>query len=135
MTPEVQKAYDLAKKVRTQAHAPYSRFLVGACFKEVGTDTYVTGCNVENASFGATVCAERVGIWNWVSHRSSASRLEFLVLVTDTQDPVATPCGMCLQVMSEFVPMDFPIHLANLSGIQKKLTLRDFLPNAFKLEV
>ena len=133
MSPEVSKAYDLAKKARSQAYAPYSKFQVGACFKLAGRDVYVSGCNVENASFGATVCAERVALWNWVSQHRKDAALEFLVLVTDTQDPVATPCGMCLQVMCEFAAMDFPVHLANLSGIKKSLTLKELLPMSFKL--
>lgn len=134
-SPEVFKGYELAKKIRLQAHAPYSKFLVGACFKVQGKDQYISGCNVENASFGATVCAERVAIWNWVSEHGKNAPLEFLVLVTDTQDPVATPCGMCLQVLSEFLSHDFPIHLANLSGIQQTVKMRDLLPQTFKLEV
>ena len=133
MTPEITKAYDLAKKARAQAYSPYSRFQVGATFKLQGKDQYVSGCNVENASFGATVCAERVAVWNWVSQFRKEAKLEFLVLVTDTQDPVATPCGMCLQVMTEFTSMDFPIYIANLSGIKNSVTLKDLLPMSFKL--
>lgn len=130
---EIQDGYEIAKKARSQAYAPYSRFLVGAAFKLKGKDQYISGCNVENASFGATVCAERVALWSWVSQHRLNSQLELLVLVTDTQDPVATPCGMCLQVLSEFVAMDFPVYLGNLSGIKKKLQFKDLLPQTFKL--
>jgi cytidine deaminase len=133
MSEVLEKAFDLAKKARVQAYSPYSKFQVGACFKVEGKDQYVSGCNVENASFGATVCAERVAIWNWVSNFRKDNQLEFLVLVTDTKDPVATPCGMCLQVLSEFVSMDFPVHIANLAGIKKSVMLKDLLPMSFKL--
>jgi len=133
MSDDVAKAFEIAKKSRSQAYAPYSRFLVGACFKIEGKDQFVSGCNVENASFGATVCAERVAVWNWISNFRRENKLEFLVLVTDTADPVATPCGMCLQVLSEFVAMDFPVHIGNLSGIKKILTLKELLPQTFKL--
>lgn len=132
-TKEVKDAYEIAKKTRAMAYAPYSKFFVGATFKLKNKDQYISGCNVENASFGATVCAERVALWSWVSQFRLNSQLEFLVLVTDTQDPVATPCGMCLQVLSEFVSMDFPIFLCNLSGIKKKLQFKDLLPQTFKL--
>jgi homotetrameric cytidine deaminase len=135
MNAELTKAFELAKKARSQAYSPYSKFQVGACFKLQGKDQYVTGCNVENASFGATVCAERVAVWNWVSQLRKEAKLEFLVLVTDTQDPVATPCGMCLQVLTEFTSMDFPVHIANLAGIKKSVTLKDLLPMAFKFPV
>lgn len=133
-TPALQLAYKKASEARTQAHAPYSRFLVGACFKVKGQEKYISGCNVENASFGATVCAERVAVWKWVSERAAQEELEFLVLVTDTENPVATPCGMCLQVMSEFVGPDFPLYISNLKGIQKEVRFKEFLPNTFSLK-
>lgn len=134
VNPKVLEAYQRAVSVRLKAHAPYSKFLVGACFKIKNSDEFVVGCNVENASFGATVCAERVAIWNWVSERAKKSTLEFLVLVTDTENPVATPCGMCLQVMSEFVPAHFPIYISNLKGIQKQVQFQDLLPSTFELK-
>jgi cytidine deaminase len=131
---EVSKAYQAALKARSNAYAPYSKFLVGACLKLQGSDEYISGCNVENASFGATVCAERVAIWNWASQKDrKTSRIEFMVLVTDTTSPVATPCGMCLQTMSEFLTPDTPIFLANLAGLQKEVVFKDLLPYSFHL--
>lgn len=130
----IEIAYQKAIAVRNQAHAPYSYFLVGACFKVKNKDIYFSGCNVENASFGATVCAERVALWKWVSERLKTDELEFLVLVTDTENPIATPCGMCLQVMSEFVSKDFPIYISNLKGVQEKMSFKDFLPQTFELK-
>ncbi len=134
-TPAIQIAYKKAVESRNQAHAPYSKFLVGACFKIKNEEKYITGCNVENASFGATVCAERVALWKWVSERAKGEELEFLVLVTDTENPIATPCGMCLQVMSEFVGADFPLFVSNLKGIQKEVRFKEFLPNTFALKI
>lgn len=133
-TPAIQLAYKKALEARSKAHAPYSDFLVGACFKVKGQEKYISGCNVENASFGATVCAERVAVWKWVSERAQGEELEFVVLVTDTENPVATPCGMCLQVMSEFVGPDFPLFVSNLKGIQKEVRFKEFLPNTFALK-
>jgi cytidine deaminase len=134
MSKDIQTAYKLAIDARKKAHAPYSDFLVGATFKVKGKDLFYSGCNVENASFGGTVCAERVGIWKWVSERDADDTLEFLVLVTDTPNPVATPCGMCLQVLSEFCPPDFPIHLANTQAIEKQVVLKDLFPMTFSLK-
>lgn len=131
---EVLKALEIAQKARLSAHAPYSQFLVGAAFKVKGAEEYVSGCNVENSSFGATVCAERVATWKWVSEGRPGKDLEFLVLITDTpSSSVAGPCGMCLQVLSEFVGPDFPLYIANLQGIQKQVALKDLLPMTFKL--
>ncbi|MCC6138378.1 MAG: cytidine deaminase [Bdellovibrionaceae bacterium] len=132
--PEILQAYKKAVEVRLKAHAPYSKFLVGACFKVKNSEEYISGCNVENASFGATVCAERVAVWKWVSGRKKTEALEFLVLVTDTENPVATPCGMCLQVLSEFIPAKFPIYISNLKGIQKEVQFKDLLPSTFELK-
>lgn len=134
MNQDVQTAYKKALEVREHAHAPYSQFLVGACFKVKNENKFVTGCNVENASFGGTVCAERIGIFKWVSERKKNEELEFLVLVTDTENPMATPCGMCLQVMSEFVGADFPLYVANLKKIQDPIPFKEFLPNTFSLK-
>lgn len=131
----VTKAYHLAKQARERAHAPYSKFLVGACFKVSGKEEFISGCNVENASFGATVCAERVALWNWASQKDRvADKLEFLVIVTDTSSPVAGPCGLCLQTMSEFLEPDTPIFLANLQDLQKEVLFRDLLPYTFRLK-
>lgn len=134
----VTKAYQEALKVRERAHAPYSKFKVGACLKIRGRDEYITGCNIENASFGATVCAERVALWNWASQcttlsERAASSIEFLMLVTDTVNPVATPCGICLQTLSEFLSPDTPVFLANLAGPQKEVLFKDLLPYSFHL--
>lgn len=132
-TSSVQIAYQKALAARLAAHAPYSQFLVGACFKVQGQEKYVFGCNVENASYGATVCAERVALWKWVTERITSEKLEFVVLVTDTSNPIATPCGMCLQVMSEFVGEDFPVYLANLQGVDRVVPFKDLLPMTFAL--
>lgn len=129
----VQKGYELAKKARSKAYAPYSKFLVGAAFKLEGCEDFVVGCNVENGSFGATVCAERVALWSWAANLRKEKGLEFLVLVTDTSDPVATPCGLCLQVLGEFLSPEFPIHIANMKGIHKEVKLKELLPTMFKL--
>ena len=125
----IEKAFSAACETRLRAHAPYSNFLVGAAVKAVGHDTIFTGCNVENASYGGTVCAERVALFNLVA-AIGKQPIEFMVLVTDTQ-PAAPPCGFCRQVMSEFATPDFAVHFANLAGIEKTVPFSELLPFPF----
>lgn len=127
--PIVVKVYEKAMSAQKNAHAPHSNFQVGAAFKIKNSDEIVAGCNVENASYGATVCAERVAITSSIANLGKPE-FEFLVVVTNT-DPAIGPCALCLQVLSEFCSPDMPIYLANKNEIQSKLTFKDFLPNPF----
>lgn len=129
---DLQRAFDLAKATRAHAYAPYSSFLVGAAVKDGNSGLIYAGCNIENASFGAGVCAERVAIFRMIAAAENPAP-EFLVVVTDAEPP-AVPCALCLQVLAEFCPQDFPIHLANLDGIQRTLTFGELLPEPFQLE-
>lgn len=129
--PEVLKVYKKALEVQQNAHAPYSNFHVGAAFKLKNSLEIITGCNVENASYGATVCAERVAITTSVA-KFGKPEFEFLVVVTNT-DPAIGPCALCLQVLSEFCRPDMPIYLSNKNEIQKQLSFKDFLPNPFSV--
>jgi cytidine deaminase len=126
----LEQAFELAKQVRLRAYAPYSKFLVGAVIKAKGRETLFAACNVENASYGGAVCGERNAIFQMIAGLGSNVEPEFMVLVTDTPDG-ALPCGFCRQVMSEFCGPDFPVHIANLKGIQKKYILKELLPHAF----
>ncbi len=125
----VIQGYEQAKIARERAHAPYSNFLVGSALKIKGDDDFYLGCNVENASYGATICAERNSILHAIANNGKCE-FEFIVLVCDT-DPVSIPCALCLQVFSEFVSDDFPIYLSNLKGVQKKVTFKELLPVKF----
>ncbi len=127
--PIVIKAYEKAMTAQNNAHAPYSNFQVGAAFKIKNSDEIIAGCNVENASYGATVCAERVAVTTSVASFGKPE-FEFLVVVTNT-DPAIGPCALCLQVLSEFCAADMPIYLANKVEIQKELKFNDFLPSPF----
>ncbi|MGC9359985.1 MAG: cytidine deaminase [Anaerolineae bacterium] len=98
-----------ATRAREHAYAPYSRFAVGAAVL-TGAGCVFTGCNIENASLGLTVCAERVAIWKAVSEGERA--LQALAIVTDVG---ATPCGACRQVIAEFAD-DLDVLVANLTG-------------------
>ena len=131
MSPE--NLFQEAVVARKNAHAPYSNFLVGAALVTDKSDTIFSGCNVENISYGATICAERTAIVKAVSE-FPGSKVKELALVTDSQTHDA-PCGMCLQVMSEFCNSETPIHLCNLNGIQKTVAFRELMPFQFENEL
>ena len=122
-----QELLNAALSARERAYAPYSKFLVGAAVLAKSGKIY-TGCNIENASYGLTVCAERNALFSAVG----AGEREFtaLCVVGDTEEPIS-PCGACRQVMAEFkVPR---IILANLRGDVKEYTLEELLPYGFSL--
>ena len=115
-----------ATDARSRAFAPYSKFLVGAAL--VAEDgTVVTGCNVESASYGLTICAERVAVVKGVS--DGRTRFTKVVVVADTPKPTP-PCGACRQLLWEFAP-DAEVVLANLAGTVVRYTMRQLLPDAF----
>jgi cytidine deaminase len=116
-----------ARQARNAAYAPYSTFPVGAAVLAADGRIF-TGCNIENASFGATMCGERVAIFAAVA--AGQRQLQALAVVADTLEPVA-PCGLCRQVLSEFSP-NCQIIMANLKGDYQVLTLDQLLPSAFK---
>ena len=122
-----QELLNAALSARERAYAPYSKFLVGAAVLAKSGRIY-TGCNIENASYGLTVCAERNALFSAVG----AGEREFtaLCVVGDTEAPIS-PCGACRQVMAEFkVPC---IILANLKGDVKEYTSEELLPYGFSL--
>lgn len=126
---QLAQGLKLATEVRQKAHAPYSKFQVGAAIKLKNKDQWVGGCNCENSSYGGTVCAERIAVFSSLSQHGSTD-FEALVLVTDT--PTGdVPCAFCLQVLSEFVGPDFPVICANLDGIKHRFTFKDLLPVTF----
>lgn len=118
-----------ATAARERAFAIYSGFKVGAAL-EAEDATIVTGCNVESASYGLTICAERTAIVKGVSE----GRLRFrrVAVVADTPNPTP-PCGACRQLLWEFAP-DAEVLLANLQGKLVRYTMRELLPAAFGAE-
>lgn len=118
---------EAALAARERAYAPYSKFLVGAAVRAISGKIY-TGCNIENASYGLTICAERSALFSAVG--AGERRFTALCVVGDTEAPIS-PCGACRQVMAEFkVPK---IILANLKGDVKEYTLDELLPLSFDL--
>lgn len=116
-----------ARQARERAYVPYSHFPVGAALLTASGKIY-TGCNIENASFGLSNCAERTAIFKAVSEGDT----QFLTIavIADTEAPVS-PCGACRQVMSEFAP-DARVILANLKGDTLVTTVQALLPGAFR---
>ncbi|KAG9274313.1 hypothetical protein AMEX_G11222 [Astyanax mexicanus] len=114
-------------QAREMAYCPYSRFPVGAAILTSG-GTIITGCNVENASYGLTVCAERTAIQRAVAegHRSFTA----IAVTCDIKDSFVGPCGACRQVLMEF-GTEWDIYLTKPDGSYKKTSLRDLLPLAF----
>jgi len=106
--------------------APFSNFLVGAALQTKAGKVY-TGCNVESASYGLTVCAERVAIWKALSE--GERDFTDLVVVADTES-LTPPCGTCRQIIWEFAK-HARIVLANLNGQSEEVSIRDLLPRAF----
>lgn len=127
--PLGDQLFQAAQQVRKNAYAPYSQFHVGAALKIFGHEEIYTGCNVENASFGATICAERSATVKAVSELKDI-RIEALALVTQTES-FDTPCGMCLQFLSEFCDSKTQIFLCNLSGIKKTVLFSELMPFQF----
>jgi cytidine deaminase len=115
-----------ASAVRLKAFAPYSRFQVGAAL-EAEDGTIIVGCNVESASYGLTLCAERVAICKGISEGFRCFKQ--VAIVTDTPQPTP-PCGACRQLLWEFAPQAEVI-LANLSGTVLRFTMQQLLPHAF----
>ena len=117
---------DAAGDVRERAYAPYSNFEVGAAVETETGDIY-TGCNVESASYGLTVCAERVAIWKGISR--GEKKFGRIAVVVDTEE-LTPPCGVCRQIIWEFCG-DVPVILANLQGKSETVQMSDLLPRAF----
>lgn len=114
-----------ATEAREWAYVPYSGFAVGAALLTRSGEVF-TGCNVENASHGLTVCAERVAIFNAVSR--GQRNFAALAVVADTEG-VCSPCGACRQVMAEFG--DFRVIMANVRGDRRSSSVAELLPAAF----
>lgn len=117
---------ETAKEARLQSIAPFSSFLVGAAVKTEDGKVYV-GCNIESASYGLTVCAERVAIWKALSE--GERHLVELAIVADT-GTLTPPCGTCRQIIWEFAK-DATIMLGNLQGETQIVAIRELLPRAF----
>lgn len=121
-----QELMDMAKKAAEYAYVPYSKFPVGAAL-ECSDGTIFTGCNVENAAYGATICAERTAMVKAVSegHRDFDT-----IVIAGRSEDYCVPCGTCRQVMMEFAP-DLTVICLNGKGESKRFSLKELLPYGF----
>ena len=115
-----------ARKVRDRAYAPYSSYCVGAAILTASGDMY-TGVNVENISYGLTICAERNAVGQW----AASSRDEIVAVAVSTVDG-GTPCGACRQVLAEFIPPQRHVYCLDNTGSYSSYTIGELLPLGFQ---
>jgi cytidine deaminase len=126
-TMEEKELLNEALKAREFAYVPYSKFKVGAAL--VSKDGQIFhGCNIENAAYSMTNCAERTALFK--AYSDGITEFDTLVVTADTEGPVS-PCGACRQVISELCDADMEVILTNLKGDIQKITVKDLLPGAF----
>jgi cytidine deaminase len=118
--------FDAALRVRENAHAPFSKFKVGAAIEDEAGRIF-TGCNVENATYGLTVCAERVAVFKAISE--GARKFRRVVVAADT-DVLTPPCGACRQILWEFCG-NVEVTLVNLHGKTETFEMKDLFPRPF----
>lgn len=119
---------DKATAMLDKAYVPYSHFPVGAALISKSGEVFA-GCNIENASYGLSNCAERTAIFKAVSEGHTS--FDYLVITGNTEGPIS-PCGACRQVMAEFCEADMPVLLTNKKGKVKETTVKELLPGAFQ---
>src|SRR5262245_52159113 len=127
MSSEIPPMLEAARRALANAHAPYSRFRVGACLRAASGRLYA-GCNVENAAYPVGQCAEATAIGAMVA---AGDRRIAEVLVTNESADLCPPCGRCRQQLAEFAGPDTPVHLCGPEGVRASTTLGQLLPMAF----
>jgi len=127
MSSQPDDLLELARRALANAHAPYSGFRVGACVRASNGRSYA-GCNVENASYGLTQCAETTAIGTMVA--DGGREIVEVVVVTAGAEP-CPPCGRCLQQLSEFARPETRVHLCGPDGVRLSTTLGALLPQPF----
>ncbi|GLQ35488.1 cytidine deaminase [Amylibacter marinus] len=125
----IARLIESATNAMDNAYAPYSKFRVGAAVL-LSDGGIIQGCNVENASFGATICAERTAITTAIADGRRDIRA---ICVTNTTDTKITPCGICRQFIYEFDP-NIPVFCCDNSGGYREYLISDLLPDAFTLD-
>lgn len=128
MTPQADhKLRDAAFAALERSHAPYSRFPVGAALR-AGDGAVFQGCNVENASYGLGICAERVAVFSAIM--TGAGSFDSIAIASEAEHP-APPCGACLQVLAEFATPELKVHSYCRNGAEASWTLGSLLPHPF----
>ena len=124
----IQELFKAAKLARNNSYSPYSGFKVGSSLL-MDSHQIISGCNVENASYGGTVCAERGALFSGIA--SGYRKIDGIMVVTDSGDNPWPPCGLCRQVLFEFSDVNTKLYLANLNGVVKTSTLFEYCPDFF----
>jgi homotetrameric cytidine deaminase len=128
----LQSLLDMARQAALHAYAPYSGFRVGAALRLTNGEI-VTGANVENVSFGLTICAERSALVRAVSQFGPEIRVE-AVAIANLNQVASPPCGACRQVLSEFIQPDAPVIFPSTGG-DRTMTFNELLPLAFEMKL
>lgn len=123
---------DLAIKAMEFSHSPYSTKRIGAAIRLSNGQIY-SGCNIENASYGGTVCAERVAIWKAYSENKKPVHVTHVAVASAEESPWP-PCGFCRQVLAEFAKPDTEVILTNTTGKEKAISFKELFPFAFEPE-
>ena len=126
----MEKLIEKAKTAMESSYCPYSKFKVGAAVLTESDNIY-SGCNIENASYGATVCAERTAVLKAIS--AGEKRIAKIAIVSGSET-MPYPCGICLQVLSEFADGNLEIIIINNCEKTEKTLLKNLMPKTFKLE-
>jgi len=129
MEMDILRLKEAAIEVRKNAYVPYSELKVGAALMDSNGHIHA-GCNVENAAYGPTNCAERTALFRAIADVVSAGSFRMLAVVAETEGPIS-PCGVCRQVLIELCPPDMPVFMGSLQGEWTQSTVEQLLPGAF----
>ena len=125
----INEIIEKAKEARNASYSPYSNFKVGCAILMKNGD-YVLGCNVENSSYGLSICAERNAMFQMVSNGYKKDDAVAICIIGATDTPIS-PCGACRQVMEELLPKNCRVILTNLKNDVKEMTIEELLPYSF----
>jgi cytidine deaminase len=125
----VEQFMEATMAAREHAYVPYSGFKVGAVVLDAAGSLHY-GCNIENAAYGPTNCAERTALFRAVADGCAPGSFQAVAVIGDTDEPIA-PCGVCRQVLAELCDPAMPVILGNLQGAYRVTTVSELLPGAF----
>ncbi|TFE31679.1 cytidine deaminase [Cohnella luojiensis] len=125
----IEQFLDAANNARSNAYVPYSGFKVGAVVLDKQGRLH-NGCNVENAAYSPTNCAERTALFRAIADGCKAGEFQAIAVIGETESPI-TPCGVCRQVLAELCEPEMPVILGNLQGNYRVTTVSELLPGAF----
>lgn len=128
----MEKLYEMAKEAYEKSYSPYSLFKVGAAILTKNGEV-ITGTNVENGSYGLSICAERNAMFSAYTKGYRKGDFEMILVIGNTNDPIS-PCGACREVMNELLGPKCKVVLTNLKKDVKEMTVEELLPYSFNLE-